>query len=125
MKLTDLGPLMARRQEGGLASTASAWQPQVRAHAREQASDSGGMMVHVVACFGFTASGASDDGCERHITTQISPIYAAQTLQLQEAGATEDIAVAAGLLDRGAAASSRVVASSEDEMSAELPDRVG
>ncbi|MFH8747198.1 MFS transporter [Streptomyces rimosus] len=35
------------------------------------------------------------------------------------------IAVTAGLLDRGAAASSRVVASSEDEVPAELPDRVG
>ncbi len=40
-------------------------------------------------------------------------------------GATVDIAVAAGLPHRGAAASSRVVASSEDEVPAELPDRVG
>ncbi|QTA36766.1 hypothetical protein JHY03_69820 (plasmid) [Streptomyces sp. CA-256286] len=51
--------------------TESAWQPQVRAKAREQASTSGGIMVHVVAYFGFTASGSSDDGRERHITTAV------------------------------------------------------
>ncbi len=66
------------------------WQPQVRAHAREQAATSGGMMVHVVAYFGFTATGSSDDGRERHITTAISPTYVQQILQLQEAGATEE-----------------------------------
>jgi hypothetical protein len=47
-------------------------------------------MVSVVAYFGFTASGSSDDGRQRHITTPISPTYAAQILQLQEAGATEE-----------------------------------
>lgn len=47
------------------------------------------MMVRVVARFGFTANGSSDDGREWHITTPISPTYAAQVLQLQEAGATE------------------------------------
>ncbi|MEU0308567.1 telomere-protecting terminal protein Tpg [Streptomyces cyaneofuscatus] len=51
---------------------------------------SGGMMVHVVAYFGFTATGSSDDGRERHITTAISPTYVQQILQLQEAGATEE-----------------------------------
>jgi hypothetical protein len=70
--------------------TGSRWQPQVRAQAREEASTSGGMMVHVVAYFGFTASGSSDDGRLRHITTAISPVYAARILQLQEAGATDD-----------------------------------
>ncbi|MEU2294043.1 telomere-protecting terminal protein Tpg [Streptomyces bacillaris] len=70
--------------------TESEWQPQVRAQAREQASTSGGMMVHVVAYFGFTATGSSDDGRERHITTAISPTYVQQILQLQEAGATEE-----------------------------------
>jgi hypothetical protein len=70
--------------------TESRWQPQVRAQAREQAATSGGMMVHVVAYFGFTASGSSDDGRLRHITTPISPVYAAQILRLQEAGATDD-----------------------------------
>ncbi|MCX5315902.1 hypothetical protein [Streptomyces sp. NBC_00154] len=48
------------------------------------------MMVHVVAYFGFTASGSSDDGRERHVTTAILPTYAAQILQLQEDGATEE-----------------------------------
>ncbi|MGV9761464.1 hypothetical protein ACWDUC_37470 [Streptomyces tricolor] len=51
---------------------------------------SGGMMVRVVAYFGFTASRSSDDGRERHITTAISPTYAKQILQLQEAGATDE-----------------------------------
>jgi hypothetical protein len=61
------------------------------------------MMVHVVAYFGFTASGSSDDGRERHVTTAISPTYAAQILQLQERGATEEAAYAGGwpeVLDR-------------------------
>jgi transcriptional regulator with XRE-family HTH domain len=70
--------------------TESEWQPQVRAQAREEAATSGGMMVHVVAYFGFTASRSSDDGRERHITTPISPTYTAQILQLQEAGATDE-----------------------------------
>lgn len=47
-------------------------------------------MVHVVAYFGFAASGSSDDGREPHVTTAISPTYAAQILQLQEHGATEE-----------------------------------
>ncbi|MEV6507804.1 HTH domain-containing protein [Streptomyces sp. NPDC051642] len=70
--------------------TESEWQPQARAKAREEAATSGGMMVHVVAYFGFTASGSSDDARERHITTPISPSYAAQILQLQEASATDE-----------------------------------
>ncbi|MEU6603005.1 telomere-protecting terminal protein Tpg [Streptomyces flaveolus] len=73
-----------------MEETESEWQPQVRALARKQAATSSGMMVHVVAYFGFTANGSSDDGCERHITTAISPTYAAQILQLQEAGATDE-----------------------------------
>ncbi|MFC7934385.1 telomere-protecting terminal protein Tpg [Streptomyces cinereoruber] len=70
--------------------TESEWQPQVRTQARQRASTSNGMMVHTVAYFGFTASGSSDDGRQRHITTAISPTYAKQILQLQEAGATEE-----------------------------------
>ncbi|WP_381805383.1 telomere-protecting terminal protein Tpg [Streptomyces niveus] len=79
-----------RLREALVEATESEWQPQVRAQAREQAGTSGGMMVHVVAYFGFTASGSSDDGRERHITTPISPTYAARILHLQEAGATEE-----------------------------------
>ncbi|WP_327330502.1 MULTISPECIES: telomere-protecting terminal protein Tpg [Streptomyces] len=70
--------------------TESEWQPQVRAHARVEASTSRGMMVEVTAYFGFTCTGSSDDGRERHITTDISPTYVKQILELQEAGATED-----------------------------------
>lgn len=80
-----------KRLRAALAEEAeSHWQPQVKAQAREQASTSGGMTVSVVAYFGFTASGSSDDGRERYITTAISPTYAAQILRLQEEGATDD-----------------------------------
>ncbi|MGW1438718.1 telomere-protecting terminal protein Tpg [Streptomyces griseus] len=79
-----------RLQAALVEETESEWQPQVRAQAREQASTSGGMMVHVVAYFGFTASGSSDDGRIQHITTPISPTYAQQILQLQASGATEE-----------------------------------
>ncbi|MFE7359220.1 hypothetical protein ACFU8Q_40670 [Streptomyces sp. NPDC057543] len=40
--------------------------------------------------FGFVGRGSSDDGRERQITTAISPTYAKQILELQEAGATEE-----------------------------------
>ncbi|MFF5475357.1 telomere-protecting terminal protein Tpg [Streptomyces achromogenes] len=70
--------------------TESEWQPQVRAQARHQAATSSGMMVDVTAYFGFTCTGSSDDGRERTITTAISPTYAKQILELQEAGATEE-----------------------------------
>ncbi|MBK3568968.1 HTH domain-containing protein [Streptomyces sp. MBT62] len=69
--------------------TESQWQPQVRAQARERAATTGGMQVEVYAYFGFACTGSSDDGRERYISTAISPIYAKQILQLQEAGATE------------------------------------
>ncbi|MFD5977493.1 telomere-protecting terminal protein Tpg [Streptomyces bacillaris] len=79
-----------RLQAALVEETESEWQPQVRAQAREQAATSGGMMVHVVAYFGFAASGSSDDGRERHITTAISPTYVQQILQPQASGATEE-----------------------------------
>ncbi|MFE2210199.1 telomere-protecting terminal protein Tpg [Streptomyces rubiginosohelvolus] len=79
-----------RLQAALVEETESEWQPQVRAQGRAQAATSGGMMVHLVAYFGFTASGSSDNGRIRHITTAISPIYVKQILQLQEAGATEE-----------------------------------
>ncbi|MDX3697933.1 terminal protein [Streptomyces europaeiscabiei] len=78
-----------RLQAALVEETESQWKPQVRA-ARERAATSSGMMVEVTAYFGFTCKGSSDDGRERTITTPISPTYAAQILQLQEAGATEE-----------------------------------
>jgi hypothetical protein len=69
--------------------TESQWQPQVRAQARERAATTTGMQVEVLAYFGFTCTGSSDDGRERFISTAISPTYAKQILQMQEAGATE------------------------------------
>ena len=47
-------------------------------------------MVEVTAYSGFTCPGSSDDGREHSITTAISPTYAKQSLELQEAGATEE-----------------------------------
>ncbi|MFD4341740.1 telomere-protecting terminal protein Tpg [Streptomyces anulatus] len=79
-----------RLQAALVEETESEWQPQVRAQAREQAATSGGMMVHVVAYFGFAATGSSDDGRIRHITTAISPTYVKRILQLQASGATEE-----------------------------------
>ncbi|WP_455410024.1 telomere-protecting terminal protein Tpg [Streptomyces hiroshimensis] len=73
-----------------MEEASSEWQPQGRAQARKRAAISGGMMVEVCAYFGLTASGSSDEGRERFITTAISPRYAAQILRLQEAGATEE-----------------------------------
>jgi transcriptional regulator with XRE-family HTH domain len=80
----------SRLREALAEETASEWQPQVRAQAREQASTTTGMMVEVTAYFGFTCLGSSDDGRIRTITTPISPTYARQILDLQEAGATEE-----------------------------------
>ncbi|MFJ8755262.1 telomere-protecting terminal protein Tpg [Streptomyces sp. NPDC102441] len=79
-----------RLQAALVEETESEWQPQVRAQARAQASTSRGMMVEVTAYFGFTCTGSSDDGRERQITTDISPFYVKQILELQEAGATEE-----------------------------------
>ncbi|MGY3676421.1 telomere-protecting terminal protein Tpg [Streptomyces sp. TE33382] len=79
-----------RLQAALVEETESEWQPQVRAQVREQAATSNGMMVDVTAHFGFTCTGSSDDGRERSITTAISPTYAKQILELQEAGATEE-----------------------------------
>ncbi|MFJ3206054.1 hypothetical protein [Streptomyces sp. NPDC086989] len=46
--------------------------------------------MECTAYFGFTASGSSDDGRQRFLSTATPPTYAAQILQLQEAGATEE-----------------------------------
>lgn len=77
-----------RLQAALVEETESEWQPQVRAQARQQAATFTGMMVEVTAYFGFTCKGSSDDGRERSITTAISPTYARQIHELQEAGAT-------------------------------------
>jgi transcriptional regulator with XRE-family HTH domain len=79
-----------RLQAALVEETASEWQPQVRAQARERAATSSGLMVNVHAYFGFACKGSSDDGRERFVSTPISPVYAKEILRLQEAGATED-----------------------------------
>ncbi|MFC4508459.1 MULTISPECIES: telomere-protecting terminal protein Tpg [Streptomyces] len=79
-----------RLQAALVEETASEWQPQVRAQARERAATFGGMVVEVYAYFGFACTGSSDDGRERFINTPISPVYAKEILRLQEAGATEE-----------------------------------
>ncbi|MFM9681716.1 telomere-protecting terminal protein Tpg [Streptomyces brasiliscabiei] len=79
-----------RLQAALVEETASEWQPQVRAQARERAATSSGLMVNVHAYFGFACTGSSDDGRERFVSTPISPVYAKEILRLQEAGATEE-----------------------------------
>ncbi|MEU8465788.1 terminal protein [Streptomyces sp. NPDC029003] len=79
-----------RLQAALVEETESEWQPQVRAQVREQASTNSGMMVDVTAYFGFVGKGSSDDGRERSITTDISPTYAKQILELQSGGATDE-----------------------------------
>ncbi|WP_445194929.1 telomere-protecting terminal protein Tpg [Streptomyces himalayensis] len=86
----ELAKPQKKLQAALVEETASEWQPQVRAQARERAATTGGMQVEVHAYFGFTCTGSSDDGRDRFISTPISPAYAAQILQLQEAGATEE-----------------------------------
>jgi ribosomal protein S13 len=80
-----------KRLQGALMeATESEWQTQVRTQVRAQAATSRGRMVEVTAYFGLTCSGSSDDGRIRTITTSISPTYARQILDLQEAGASEE-----------------------------------
>ncbi|MDV9187677.1 terminal protein [Streptomyces sp. SR27] len=79
-----------RLQAALVEETESEWQPQVRAQVRAATATSRGMMVDVTAYFGFTCTGSSDDGRERQITTDISPTYVKQILELQEASATEE-----------------------------------
>ncbi|MGI5451252.1 hypothetical protein ACQEVM_36890 [Streptomyces sp. CA-243310] len=79
-----------RLQAALVEETESERQPQVRAQLREQASTASGMMVDVTAHFGFVGKGSSDDERERSITTDISPTYAKQILELQAAGATDE-----------------------------------
>ncbi|MEU3401330.1 telomere-protecting terminal protein Tpg [Streptomyces filamentosus] len=79
-----------RLQAALVEETESEWKPQVRAQIRQQAGTSSGIMVDMTAYFGFTCTGSPDDGRERQITMDISPYYAKQILELQEAGATEE-----------------------------------
>ncbi|WP_435849270.1 telomere-protecting terminal protein Tpg [Streptomyces lavendulocolor] len=72
-----------RLQAALVEETESEWQPQVRAQVREQASITSGMMVDVIAYFGFVGKGSSDDGRERFT-------YTKQILELQATGATEE-----------------------------------
>ncbi|MGX1913538.1 hypothetical protein ACWIID_32565 [Streptomyces phaeochromogenes] len=53
------------------------------------AATSGSMMANVHAYLGSACTGSSDDGRERFVSTPISPVYAKETLRLQEEAATE------------------------------------
>ncbi|WP_261992739.1 telomere-protecting terminal protein Tpg [Streptomyces sp. adm13(2018)] len=79
-----------RLQAARVEETESEGKTQARAQARAAAAASRGMMVEVTASFGCTCTGSSDDGRERQITTDISPTYVKQILELQVAGATEE-----------------------------------
>ncbi|MFF7772543.1 telomere-protecting terminal protein Tpg [Streptomyces massasporeus] len=79
-----------RLQAALVEETQCKGKPQVRDQTRKKASTSSRMMVEVTAYFGFIASGSSDNGRSRTITTPISPTSVQQILDLQEAGATEE-----------------------------------
>ncbi|MFF8960850.1 telomere-protecting terminal protein Tpg [Streptomyces sp. NPDC014894] len=69
--------------------TESEWQPQVRAHARQSAASSGGMVISCRAFFGFGPEGTSDAGRVRDIMVAVPAHHAAAILAAQEHGATD------------------------------------
>ncbi|MFG3042926.1 telomere-protecting terminal protein Tpg [Streptomyces sp. NPDC048330] len=69
--------------------TESEWQPQVRAHARQHATTSGGLVIKFRATLGFTANGSSDDTRVRDLSIAVSPSHAALILAAREEGATD------------------------------------
>ncbi|MFI1621844.1 telomere-protecting terminal protein Tpg [Streptomyces lydicus] len=77
-----------RLQEALTHETEEQWQPQVRAHTRQHAATSGGLVVSCRAYFGFDPYGTSDAGRVRGITVAVSPSHTAAILPAQETGAT-------------------------------------
>ena len=89
--LTGASSRPHRRLREALAEeTEAQWQPQVRAHARQYASTTGGLVISCRATFGFTANGTSNDARVRDIITAISPSHTARILEAQERGATDE-----------------------------------
>ncbi|MFI0915353.1 telomere-protecting terminal protein Tpg [Streptomyces abikoensis] len=78
-----------RLQQALTQETESEWQPQVRAHARQRAATSGGLVISCRAYFGLGPEGTSDAGRVRDITVAVSPSHAAAIIAAREEGATE------------------------------------
>lgn len=78
-----------RLQEALVKETESDWQPQVKAHARQYASTSGGFTIKFRASLGFTANGSSDDVRVRDLSIAVSAFHAKAILTLREEGATD------------------------------------
>lgn len=78
-----------RLKEALVQETESEWQPQVRAHARQRAASSGGLVISCRAYFGLGPEGTSDAGRVRDITVAVTPSHAAAIIAAQEEGATQ------------------------------------
>ncbi|MFF4227468.1 telomere-protecting terminal protein Tpg [Streptomyces abikoensis] len=78
-----------RLQQALTQETESEWQPQVRAHARQRAATSGGLVISCRAYFGFGPDGTSDAGRVRDLSVAVAPFHAAAILAAQEDGATD------------------------------------
>ncbi|WP_443068874.1 telomere-protecting terminal protein Tpg [Streptomyces sp. NBC_01361] len=64
------------------------WQPQIRAQAPQKAATTGGIVIDIRACLGYTAPiGSTDQDRIRHLTVALPPAYAARLFEAQEAGA--------------------------------------
>lgn len=79
-----------RLQAALTEATEGQWQPQVKAHARQRAATSGGLVISCRAYFGFGPEGTSDEGRMRDIMTAVSPAHADLILAAQENGTTDD-----------------------------------
>ncbi|MFI8504556.1 telomere-protecting terminal protein Tpg [Streptomyces sp. NPDC085524] len=78
-----------RLQDALMEETESEWQPQVRAHARQRAASSAGLVISCRAYFGFGPDGTSDAGRVRDLSVAVAPFHAAAILAAQDAGATD------------------------------------
>jgi DNA-binding transcriptional regulator YdaS (Cro superfamily) len=78
-----------RLQAALVKETEAEWQPQVRAHARQRAATSGGLVISCRAYFGFGPEGTSDAGRVRDVSVAVSPSHATAIPAAQESGATD------------------------------------
>ncbi|MFI9080990.1 telomere-protecting terminal protein Tpg [Streptomyces sioyaensis] len=78
-----------RLQEALTEHTEAQWQPQVKAHARQRAATSAGLVISTRAYFGLGPEGTSDAGRVRDISVAVSPAHAAVILAKRQEGATD------------------------------------
>jgi hypothetical protein len=66
------------------------WQPQIRAKAREEAANTGGIVIDTRARLGYTAPiGSTDQSRIRHLTVALPPRYAGRLFDAQQQGASD------------------------------------